>query len=187
MKKVLIVAVCLALVLTLAFTLGALGKKPDKPDKPGKPEYVNYKLTFKQGLDVTGEVEQCGAGGGFISSSNDEDFRPNLCLGKKFGDYKICTEKPDGRYLDLGEHKGEISMQFFFLFKDPETGEKEKIQLNVEGGYVVEDYKDGEWLSEEFKIVFDDLDNAVILPTKGKRDPLWGPESVSITIVCQGE
>ena len=45
MKKVLIVAVCLALVLTLAFTLGALGKKPDKP--PGKPGYV-YVLTFKE-------------------------------------------------------------------------------------------------------------------------------------------
>jgi len=44
-KKVLIVAVCLALVLTLAFTLGALGKKPDKP--PGKPGYV-YVLTFKE-------------------------------------------------------------------------------------------------------------------------------------------
>jgi len=52
-KKVLIVAVCLALVLTLAFTLGALGKKPpDKPDKPDKPEYVIYELTFTG--DVTG-------------------------------------------------------------------------------------------------------------------------------------
>jgi len=53
-KKVLIVAVCLALVLTLAFTLGALGKKPDKP--PGKPGYV-YVLTFKEELDVTGTVQ----------------------------------------------------------------------------------------------------------------------------------
>jgi len=191
-KKVLIVAVCLALALTLAFILGALGEKPDKPEKPGKPEHVIYELTFEKGLDVTGTkespvVEQCSVQGGFISSSNYEELRPNLCLGEIFGDYKICTEKYDGRYLDLSEHKGEISMQFFFLFEDLVTEEKGEIQLNVEGGYIDEVYGDGEWLSEKFKIVFDDLDNAVILPTKGKRDPLWGPGNVSITIVCKGE
>jgi len=177
-KKVLIAAVCLALVLTLAFTLGALGKKPpDKPDKPGKPEYV-YKLTFAK--NVTGEVEQCGVQGGFISSSNDKALRPNLCLvGKKlFGDYAICTEIPDGRYLDLSEHGGEITMQFFFIDID-NTGEK--VQLNVYGGYVFEGEK--EWLSEKFTIVFKNAD-AEILPTKGKRDPLWGPGSVTITVVC---
>jgi len=182
-KKVLIVAVCLALVLTLVFTLGALGKKPPgKPEKPpGKPEYV-YELTFKKGLDVTGIVEQCGTGGGFISSSNEEDFRPNLCLGKKFDYYQICTEKYDGRYLDLCEHKDEISMQFFFLFKDPETGKKEKIRLNVDGGYVDPDYADGEWLSSEFRIIFDGA-YAVIAPTKGKVKILWDSENVNIQIV----
>ena len=181
MKKVLIVAVCLALVLTLAFTLGALGKKPEKP--PGKPEYV-YELTFEKGkgLDVTGIVEQCGAQGRFISSSNIYEFRPNLCLGKKFDDYKICTEIPDGRYLDLSEHNGEITMQFFFLFKDPETEEKEKIRLNVNGGYVDPDYADGEWLSSEFRIIFDGA-YAVIAPTKGKVKILWDSENVNIQVV----
>jgi len=180
-KKVLIVAVCLALVLTLAFTLGALGKKPEKP--PGKPEYV-YQLTFEEGLDVTDTVYQCGIQGGFISSSNNEDFRPSLCLGEIFGDYKICTTPPDGRYLDLSEHKGEITMQFFFLFEDPITKEKEKIQLNVYGGYVLEGEK--EWLSKEFTIVFDGAE-AKITPTKGKKfPPLWYGH-VDITIECLGE
>jgi len=173
-KKVLIVAVCFALVLTLAFTLGALGKKPDKPSKP---EYVIY---FTE--DVDGEVYQCGVQGGFISSSNDEDFRPNLCLvGKKlFGVYNICTSSPYGRYLDLSEHKGEITMQFFFIDID-NTGEK--VQLNVYGGKLVEG--EGEWLSSSFTIKFVG-DPAVILPTKGKRDPHWDG-TVNITIHCQGK
>jgi len=183
-KKILIVAVCLALVLTLAFTLGALGKKPDKPEKPpGKPEHFIYELTFKG--DVTGTedspvVEQCSAQGGFISSSNDEDFRPNLCLvGKKFDDYEICTEKPHGRYLDLTEHKGEITMQFFFIDQNDE-----KVQLTVYGnGDELVD--NGEWLSSSFLIEFVG-DPAEITPTKGKRDPLWGPEPVYITIECHG-
>jgi len=188
-KKVLIVAVCLALVLTLAFTLGALSKKPDKPEKPpGKPEHFIYELTFKKGLDVTGTndspVEQCSAQGGFISSSNNEDFRPNLCLGEKFDDYEICTVPHDGRYLDLSKHKGKITMQFFFLFKDPDTGKKKKVQLNVYGDGD-EDELVGEWLSKKFTIVFDG-DYAEIIPTKGKRDPLWGPEPVNITIECLG-
>ena len=177
MKKVLIVSVCLALVLTLAFTLGALGKKPpDKPEKPGKLEYV-YELTFKKvkGLDVTGTVKHCGTQGRFISSSNID--RPTLTLSKTF---KTLSEdysgEHDGQYLDLSEHKGEITMQFFFFYNG------EKVQLNVYGGYVLEGEK--EWLSKEFTIVFDDSDNAVILPTKGKRDPLWGPGSVNIIVVC---
>jgi len=176
-KKVLIVAVCLALVLTLAFTLGALGKKPDKP--PGKPGYV-YVLTFKEELDVTGTVYQCGAKGGFISSSNI--LRPELCLSGKFDGYSGCKLYPDGLYLDLSEHKGEITMQYFF-----NDQEGEKVQLNVYGGDVDESYEDREWLSSNFKIIFDDAD-AEILPTKGKgkKDP-DRYENVNITIVCQGE
>lgn len=178
MKKVLIVAVFLALVLTLAFTLGgASGKKPEKP--PGKPEYVNYDVTLEG--DVTGIVEQCGAQGGFISSSNDEYFRPNLCLvGKKlFGIYNICTETPYGRYLDLSKHKDEITMQFFFIDID-NTGEK--VQLNVYGDG---DELVGEWLSPSFSIEFVG-DSAEITPAKGKRVPLW-EGNVNFTIDCQEE
>ena len=172
MKKVLIIAVCLALVLTLVFTLGALGKKPE--EKPGKPKYV-YKLTFTE--NVTGEVEQCGAQGGFISSSSID--RPTLTLKRKtFGHYYGGTYvggEDGGLYLDLSKHKDEIRMQYFFIAKDGK-----KVQLNVYGGKLV-----GEWLSEWFTIVFNDPD-AVILPTRGKRDPLWVPEpeeNVNIQVV----
>lgn len=174
MKKVLIVAVCLALVLTLAFTLGALGKKPEKP--PGKPEYV-YKLTF-EGPDVTGTVHHCGTQGRSISSSRDEEFRPNLCLDledEEFGDYNICTSAPYGRYLDLNEDNGKITMQFFFFYKG------EKVQLTVYRGKL-----DGEWLSTNFKIIFNGAE-AKITPTKGKKfPPLWHGY-LDITIECQGE
>ena len=172
MKKILIVAVCLALVLTLAFTLGALGKKPDKP--PGKPEYVNYELTF-EGPYVTGTVYQCGVQGGFISSSNIDEYRPTLTLNPDtFGKY---GGEHDGQYLDLREHEGDITMQFFFFDQNDE-----KVQLNVYYGYVFE----GEdwWLSEEFTIVFYDTD-AKITPTKGKKfPPLWYYGHVNITIEC---
>lgn len=175
MKKVLIVAVCLALVLTLAFTLGALGKKPEKP--PGKPI---YELTFAG--DVYGTVEQCGAQGRFISSSNID--RPTLTLSETF---KTLSEdysgEHDGLYLDLSEQKGEITMQFFFI--DPATGEK--IQLNVYRGYVDPEYGDSEWLSTNFKIIFDGAE-AKITPTKGKKfPPLWYYRHMDITIHCQGK
>ena len=183
MKKVLIVAVCLALVLTLVFTLGALGKKPDKP--PGKPEHFIYELTFTGDVFTnkkTGTVEQCGAQGGFISSSSEDGYRPTLTLDSdKFGKY---GGKHDGQYLDLSEHKGEITMQFFFLFEDPGTKKKEKVQLNVYGDGEKGEL-DGDWLSSSFTIKFVG-DPAEILPTKGKRIPRWdGP--VNITIRCQGK
>jgi len=73
-------------------------------------------------------------------------------------------------------------MQYFF-----NDQEGEKVQLNVYGGDVDESYEDREWLSSNFKIIFDDAD-AEILPTKGKgkKDP-DRYENVNITIVCQGE
>jgi len=71
-------------------------------------------------------------------------------------------------------------MQFFFLFEDPVTEEKEKIQLNVYGGKLVAGK--GEWLEESFLIEFVD-DPAEILPTKGKRIPIW-EGNVTITVVC---
>lgn len=169
MKKVLIVVVCLTLVLTLVFTLGALGKKPGKPE---------YQVTLT-GKGVKGDI-QLGVQGRFLCSSPIN--RPiELTLSEIFRtsisgvDY---SGKCDGLYLDLSKKKVEITMQYFF---NDDNGEK--VQLNVYGGDLVE----GEWLSEEeegFTIVFDDSDNAVILSTKGKRGPLWGPGSVNITVVC---
>ncbi len=176
MKKVLLVAVCLALVLTLAFTLGALGKKPDKP------EYVNYKVTFKEDVeDVAGEEIQLGVQGRFLCSSYAANIE--LKLGVKFEgdtDEDIDYDGPQyGLYLDLSKQRGKITMQFFF--PDPDTGDK--VQLNVYDGEVDKSYGDKEWLSSNFKIIFDSAD-AEILPTKRKRDPLWGPGSVNITVVC---
>jgi hypothetical protein len=171
-KKVLIIAVCLALVLTLAFTLGASGKKP------GKPEHFIYELKFKNGLDVTGTVKHCVTQGRFISSSSIDIDRPTLTLGKTFSPYNgTYVGGVDGQYLDLSEHKGEITMQFFFFYNG------EKVQLNVYGdgnelvgGEVV-------WLSSSFTIEFVD-DPAEILPTKGKPVPVWGPGNVNITVEC---
>ena len=177
MKKVLIVAVCLALVLTLAFTLGALGGKPDKPDKPGKPEYV-YELTF-EGPDVTGIVYQCGVQGRFICSSPIN--RPITLTLETSGEFDVYTGTQYGQYLDLSEHKGVITMQFFFFDQNDE-----KVQLNVYYGYVDPDYEDSKWLSSKFKIIFYDTD-AKITPTEGKKfPPLWYGH-LDITIECLGE
>ena len=186
MKKVLIVAVCLAMVLTLAFTLGASGGKPGKPDKPGKPVYVNYDVTFLEAnegkdMDVTGTVH-LGVQGRFICSSPID--RPTLTLSDIF-EKSISGEdysgECDGLYLDLSEHKGVITMQFFFFDQNDE-----KVQLNVYYGYVDSDDEDSKWLSSKFKIIFYDTD-AKITPTEGKKfPPLWYGH-LDITIECLGE
>lgn len=146
MKKLVIALVCVGLLASLTI-----------PSIYSASPWLTYTLDFL-GKDVTGEAEQCGARRRFISSHNID-----LCLGKKFYGKKFC---PVGQYLDLTEHKSEITMQFFFF--DPNTGKK--IMLKVDGGEL-----DGVWLSKEFTIAFDDP-NAVITLLKGREILFGGQE-----------
>ena len=174
MKKVLIVAVCLALVLTLAFTLGALGKKPDKP--PGKPEYVNYDVKLTG--DVSGEIPCSGKQG--VST-----YTKPVPLKLKTNTFKTEEFDPStiyGVYFQLWEHKnkGTITMGYWFWYPDKTTGEK--LMLEVEGG------KSKNWLSldEAFTVEFTGAParitrtgNRVVWPENG------GYGIVSIIVTCK--
>ena len=144
MKKVLIVAVCLALALTLAFTLGgvALGKKPEKPS--GKPEYVNYAVILKD--DVSGET-QCTSRKGLVDT-----YEKPVLLELKINTFKTDEFDPskiDGVYFQLTEHRGTITMGYWFWYPDKATGEK--LMLEVEGG------TSDDWLSlDGFTVEFGD-------------------------------
>lgn len=175
MKKVLIVAVCLALVLTLAFTLGASsGKKPEKPP-PGKPEHVIYKLTFEEGLDVTGTIEECVSRKGLVDTY--EKPVPLELNTEKFGLPEYNPES--GVYFQLTEHKGTITMGYWFWYPDKVTGEK--LMLEVEGE------TPDDWLSleEEFTVEFTDATARIT----GKANRVIWPENgevgtVSIVVTC---
>ena len=178
MKKLVIALICVVLLAALTI-----------PSIYSASKWPSYTLEFL-GQDVTGTsekpvVELCGANKRFISSNSNEDFRPNLCLYLTDGfvdyeDYEICTFPPFGRYLDLTKHKNAISMQFFFIDENDK-----KVQLNVYGGTVLEGEGEEEWLSQSFTIIFDGAD-AELIPTKGKRVPLW-EGNVNFTIDCQEE
>lgn len=162
MKKLVIALVCVGLLVALTIPSIYSAK------------WLTYNLEFSD--DVKGTVEQCSARQRFISSSSIDEYRPTLTLSKTFKTLKEdYSGEHDGLYLDLNEHNGDITMQFFFIDK-----EGEKVQLNVYGGKLY-----GKWLSTDFKIIFNDAD-AKITPTKGKKfPPLWYGE-VDITIECLG-
>lgn len=166
MKKVLIVAVCLALVLTLVFTLGALGKKPDKP---GKPEYVNYVVTLTG--DVSGTI-QCTSRKGLVDT-----YEKPVPLKLKTNTFRTEEFNPStiyGVYFQLTEHQGTITMGYWFWFPDKATGEK--LMLEVEGGT-----SDG-WLSlEGFTVEFT---NATARITGKGNWEVWSGY-VNITVVCE--
>ena len=174
MKKVMIVAVCLALVLTLVFTLGALGKKPPpgKPEKPGKPEYVNYDVTIT-GTDVWTDLEPLPCTGQHGVSTYLKPVPLHLNT-KKFG--LLSYDSESGVYFELWENKnkGTITMGYWFWYPDKATGEK--LMLIVKGAVM-----GGTWLSLEDKFIVGFTAAASITRT-GNR-VVWSGD-VDITVEC---
>jgi len=179
-KKVLIVAVCLTLVLTLAFTLGASGKKPtDKPDKPGKPVYVNYDVTLK-GDVFTKEVSFIPCTGKQGVSTYEKPVP--LKLTNTFNTDEFDPSTIYGVYFQLWENKnkGTITMGYWFWYPDKETGEK--LMLEVEGE------APHDWLSLESEGFIVDFTNKTARITRTGNRVVW-PENgedgtVSIVVTC---
>ncbi len=166
MKKVLIVVVCLALVLTLAFTLGALGKKPDKP--LGKPEYVNYDVTLTG--DVSGDIPCTGKNG--VSTY----IKPvPLELTDTFETGEFDPSEIEGVYFELWENKnkGTITMGYWFWYPDKATGEK--LMLIAKGDAP----HDRLSLEDEFTVKF-----TATASITGKGNWQVCSENVDITVVC---
>ena len=168
MKKVLIVAVCLTLVLTLVFTLGALGKKPDKL---GKPEYVNYDVTIT-GTDVWTNLGPLPCTGKHGVSTYRKPVQLELHT-VKFGLPLYSSES--GVYFELWENKnkGTITMGYWFWYPDKDTGEK--LMLITKGD------APHDWLSLEDKFTVEFTATASITRT-GNRVVWFG--DVNITVVC---
>ncbi len=167
MKKLVIALVCVGLLVALTI-----------PSIYSASKWGTYTLTLSGDVGTNKGIEDCSASRRCISSGYISDLR--LLLSDKFGEYGNLSY--DGEGIVLTEHKGgEITMEFFF-FPDPDT-HKKKVVLKVEGGRVDSENGEQEWLSSNFKIIFNKDDNAVILNTKGKKI-LWGPGNVNITVEC---
>ncbi len=167
MKKLVIALVCVGLLVALTI-----------PTIYSASKWGTYTLTLSGDVEVEAVLEQCKASKRCISSGYISDLRLWLNpdsdkFGDKYGDWH------DAEGIVLSENKdGEITMQFFFFDQ-----KGKKVVLEVEGGDVIP----GEWLSDNFTILFDDPD-AVITSAKGKKI-LWEPENggVNITIECTKE